>query len=435
MALRMYDLIKKKRDGGMLSTEEIRAFVAGYTAGEIPDYQASALLMAIYFRGMDVRETTDLTLAVRDSGAILDLSHICSLRVDKHSTGGVGDKTSIAVAPIVASLGLKVAKMSGRGLGHTGGTVDKLESIAGFRTDLTTEEFEKAVAATGIAIIGQTATLAPADKKLYALRDVTATVDSMPLIAASIMGKKLAANDDCIVLDVKTGSGSFMKSLEDSRTLARLMVDIGKRAGKKMCALITDMDTPLGRAVGNSLEVIEAIDTLRGEGPEDFRALTVALATEMLALAGMGDRDTCREMVNEAISSGRALRKLAEMVRIQGGDPAFIADTSRFPRAPYQREIFAPTSGYITHMNTEELGEVSLMLGAGRNTVDDVIDMSAGFVLDQKTGETVVAGDRIATLYTSREESLDEAERRFLAATTIGSLPPEPRPLIFDRIE
>ena len=249
------------------------------------------------------------------------------------------------------------------------------------------------------------------------------------------MGKKLAANDDCIVLDVKTGSGSFMKSLEDSRTLARLMVDIGKRAGKKMCALITDMDAPLGRAVGNSLEVIEAIDTLRGEGPEDFRALTVALATEMLALAGMGDRDTCREMVNEAISSGRALRKLAEMVRIQGGDPAFIADTSRFPRAPYQREIFAQTSGYITHMNTEELGEVSLMLGAGRNTVDDVIDMSAGFVLDKKTGEAVVAGDRIATLYTSREESLDEAARRFLAATTIGSLSPEPRPLIFDRIE
>ena len=435
MALRMYDLIKKKRDGGTLTTEEIRAFVAGYTAGEIPDYQASALLMAIYFRGMDLRETTDLTLAVRDSGTILDLSHICSLRVDKHSTGGVGDKTSIAVAPIVASLGLKVAKMSGRGLGHTGGTVDKLEAIAGFRTDLSTEEFERAVAETGIAIIGQTATLAPADKKLYALRDVTATVDSMPLIAASIMGKKLAANDDCIVLDVKTGSGSFMKTLEDSRTLARLMVDIGKRAGKKMCALITDMDAPLGRAVGNSLEVIEAIDTLRGEGPEDFRALTVALATEMLALAGMGDRDTCREMVNEAISSGRALRKLAEMVRVQGGDPAFVADTSRFPRAPYQREIYAPDGGYITHMNTEELGEVSLTLGAGRNTIDGVIDMSAGFVLDKKTGETVTKGERIATLYTSAEASLDEAERRFLRSVQIGIDPPAPRPLIFERVE
>ena len=435
MALRMYDLIKKKRDGGTLTTEEIRAFVAGYTAGEIPDYQASALLMAIYFRGMDLRETTDLTLAVRDSGAILDLSHICSLRVDKHSTGGVGDKTSIAVAPIVASLGLKVAKMSGRGLGHTGGTVDKLEAIAGFRTDLSTEEFERAVAETGIAIIGQTATLAPADKKLYALRDVTATVDSMPLIAASIMGKKLAANDDCIVLDVKKGSGSFMKTLEDSRTLARLMVDIGKRAGKKMCALITDMDAPLGRAVGNSLEVIEAIDTLRGEGPEDFRALTVALATEMLTLAGMGDRDTCREMVNEAIASGRALRKLAEMVRVQGGDPAFVADTSRFPRAPYQREIYAPDGGYITHMNTEELGEVSLTLGAGRNTIDGVIDMSAGFVLDKKTGEAVTKGERIATLYTSAEASLDEAERRFLRSVQIGIDPPAPRPLIFERVE
>lgn len=435
MALRMYDLIKKKRDGGTLTTEEIRAFVAGYTAGEIPDYQASALLMAIYFRGMDLRETTDLTLAVRDSGAILDLSHICSLRVDKHSTGGVGDKTSIAVAPIVASLGLKVAKMSGRGLGHTGGTVDKLEAIAGFRTDLSTEEFERAVAETGIAIIGQTATLAPADKKLYALRDVTATVDSMPLIAASIMGKKLAANDDCIVLDVKTGSGSFMKTLEDSRTLARLMVDIGKRAGKKMCALITDMDAPLGRAVGNSLEVIEAIDTLRGEGPEDFRALTVALATEMLTLAGMGDCDTCREMVNEAISSGRALRKLAEMVRVQGGDPAFVADTSRFPRAPYQREIFAPGSGYITHMDTEELGEVSLTLGAGRNTIDGVIDISAGFVLDRKTGQAVTKGERIATLYTSAEASLNEAERRFLRAVQIGTEPPAPRPLIFESVE
>lgn len=434
MALRMYDLIKKKRDGGALSTGEIRAFVAGYTAGEIPDYQASALLMAIYFRGMDLRETTDLTLAVRDSGAILDLSHICSLRVDKHSTGGVGDKTSIAVAPIVASLGLKVAKMSGRGLGHTGGTVDKLESIAGFRTDLSTEEFERAVAETGIAIIGQTASLAPADKKLYALRDVTATVDSMPLIAASIMGKKLAANDDCIVLDVKTGSGSFMKTLEDSRRLAQLMVDIGKRAGKKMCALITDMDAPLGRAVGNSLEVIEAIQTLRGQGPRDFTDLTLALATEMLALAGMGDPETCRAMVEEAIMSGRALRKLIDMVRIQGGDTAYIMDTSRFPRAPYEREIFAGESGYITHMDTEELGEVSLMLGAGRNTLDGVIDMTAGFVLDKKTGEAVAKGERIATLYTSAERSLDDAERRFTQAVKIGQTPLPPRPLIFDRI-
>ena len=435
MALRMYELIKKKRDGGALTTEEIRAFVVGYTAGEIPDYQASALLMAIWFRGMDLRETTDLTLAVRDSGDILDLSHICALRVDKHSTGGVGDKTSIAVAPIVASLGLKVAKMSGRGLGHTGGTVDKLESIAGFRTDLTTEEFEKAVAAGGIAIIGQTATLAPADKKLYALRDVTATVDSMPLIAASIMGKKLAANDDCIVLDVKTGSGSFMKTLEDSRTLARLMVDIGKRAGKKMCALITDMDAPLGRAVGNSLEVIEAIRTLRGEGPEDFTALTVELATEMLTIAGMGDRDTCREMVGGAIASGRALQKLMEMVRMQGGDTSYITDTSRFPRASCERAVCAPESGYITHMDTEALGEVSLMLGAGRNTLDGVIDMSAGFVLDKKTGEPVTKGERIATLYTSAGQTLDEAEQCFLRAVQFGIDPPAPRPLVFERME
>lgn len=435
MAIRMYDLIKKKRDGGALTTEEIRTFVEEYTEGLIPDYQASALLMAIYFRGMDVRETTDLTLAVRDSGATLDLSDITSLRVDKHSTGGVGDKTSIAVAPIVASLGLKVAKMSGRGLGHTGGTVDKLESIAGFRTDLTIEEFKKAVAETGIAIIGQTAALAPADKKLYALRDVTATVDSMPLIAASIMGKKLAANDDCIVLDVKTGSGSFMKTPEDSRTLASLMVNIGKRAGKKMCALITDMDAPLGRAVGNSLEVIEAIDTLRGQGPRDFTDLTVALATEMLVLADKGDRDACRRMVMESIKSGRALQKLLDMVRVQGGDTSYITDTSRFPRAPFCCEIFAQESGYITHMDTEELGKVSLMLGAGRNTIDGVIDMSAGFVLEKKTGDAVSVGDRIATLYTSMAQELGDAERRFVQAVEISNMPPLPRPLIFDRID
>lgn len=435
MEIRMYDLIKKKRDGIALSTEEIRAFVAAYTAGEIPDYQASALLMAIRFRGMDLRETTDLTLAVRDSGQILDLGHICALRVDKHSTGGVGDKTSLVVTPIVASLGVKVAKMSGRGLGHTGGTIDKLESIRGFRTDLTMQEFERAVADVGVAIVGQTETLAPADKKLYALRDVTATVDSIPLIAASIMGKKLAANDDCIVLDVKTGSGSFMKTREESEHLARLMVGIGKRAGKRMSALVTDMDAPLGCAVGNALEVIEAIETLRGGGAADVRELSLLLSTEMLVLAGLGDREVCRAMCEETLASGRAFRKFMEMVRAQGGDVAGIMDMSAFPRAPYCIEIRASESGYITQMDTESLGEVSLMLGAGREALDGEIDPSAGFVLDKKTGDAVAAGDRLVTLYTSDKVRLESAARRFLSAVTIGETSPAFRPLLLARID
>ncbi|MDD6980998.1 MAG: thymidine phosphorylase [Clostridia bacterium] len=433
--MRMYDIIKKKRDGGCLSTEEIRAFVAGYTAGEIPDYQAAALAMAIYFRGMDDRETTDLTLAVRDSGERLDFSKIAGIRADKHSTGGVGDKTSLIVAPTVAALGVKVAKMSGRGLGHTGGTVDKLEAFAGFRTDLPKEEFEEIVNRVGVAIVGQTATLAPADKKLYALRDVTATVDSMPLIASSIMGKKLAADDDCIVLDVKTGSGSFMKTEEKSFELARLMVEIGRRAGKKMSALITDMDAPLGRAVGNSLEVIEAIDTLAGHGPADLTALSVALSAEMLYLAGRGSREECERTVKETIASGAALRKLAEMVEAQGGDPAWVMDTAQFPRAAYERKVLAPRAGFITRMDTEALGLTALSLGAGRNTMGDKIDLTAGFYLEKKTGDRVETGEVLATLYTSKEELLDGAERSFLGATSIEDAPPAPRPLILGHID
>lgn len=433
--MRMYDIIKKKRDGGCLSTEEIRAFVAGYTAGEIPDYQAAALAMAIYFRGMDDRETTDLTLAVRDSGERLDFSKIAGIRADKHSTGGVGDKTSLIVAPTVAALGVKVAKMSGRGLGHTGGTVDKLEAFANFRTDLPKEEFEEIVNRVGVAIVGQTATLAPADKKLYALRDVTATVDSMPLIASSIMGKKLAADDDCIVLDVKTGSGSFMKTEEKSFELARLMVEIGRRAGKKMSALITDMDAPLGRAVGNSLEVIEAIDTLAGHGPADLTALSVALSAEMLYLAGRGSREECERTVKETIASGAALRKLAEMVEAQGGDPAWVMDTAQFPRAAYERKVLAPRAGFITRMDTEALGLTALSLGAGRNTMGDKIDLTAGFYLEKKTGDRVAAGEVLATLYTSKEELLDGAERSFLGATSIEDAPPAPRPLILGHID
>ena len=432
--MRMYDIIKKKRDGGVLSEAEIGFFVDGNIKGDIPDYQASALCMAIWFRGMTVEETTALTLAVCNSGEKLVIHGFDGLRVDKHSTGGVGDKTSLAVAPIVAALGVKIAKMSGRGLGHTGGTVDKLEAIEGFRTDLSPAEFERAVEEAGIAIVGQSANLAPADKLLYALRDVTATVDSMPLIASSIMGKKLAADDDCIVLDVKTGSGSFMKSREDSIELARLMVDIGRRAGKKMCALITDMDRPLGCAVGNSLEVIEAIEVLRGGAPEDLRELCVALASHMLCLAEKGDYDFCESAVRRVIASGEALDKLAAMVRAQGGDESWIYHPEKFPKARYSHTVCATRTGYITHVNTEDYGVASLLLGAGRSTKEDVIDLTAGLYLHAKTGDFVNAGDPIATLYASDESRFAASEARLLAATEIGDTAPEKRPLIFEVI-
>ena len=432
--MRMYDVIKKKRDGDALSSEEIRAFVEGYSKGEIPDYQAAALCMAIYFRGMSDEETTELTLAVRDSGERLDTSRIKGLRVDKHSTGGVGDKTSLVVAPIVASLGLTVAKMSGRGLGHTGGTIDKLEAIPGFCTGLPVDEFERIVNETGIAIVGQSATLAPADKMLYALRDVTATVDSMPLIASSIMGKKLAADDDCIVLDVKTGSGSFMKDLEDSRTLAKLMVAIGKRAGKRISALITDMDRPLGYAVGNSLEVVEAIEALQGKGPEDLVELSLALTAQILFLAEKGTLEECRAMAQDAITSGKALETFAQMVKAQGGDPEYIYHPEKFATAPYSREVKVKQSGYIASVDTEKYGLASLLLGAGRNTKEDEIDLSAGYMIQKKTGDYVNAGDTLAVLYTSNEALLDAAERTLLNATTITAEAPEKRPLIFEVI-
>ena len=434
--MRAYDIIKKKRDGMALSDEEIRAFIEGYVRGEVADYQAAAFCMAVYFRGMDVRETTALTLAVRDSGDRLDFSRIHGVRVDKHSTGGVGDKTSLVVTPIVASCGVKVAKMSGRGLGHTGGTIDKLEAIPGFCTSLSTEEFERIVNEVGIAIVGQSKNLAPADKKLYALRDVTATVDSMPLIASSIMGKKLAADDNCIVLDVKTGSGSFMKTLEDSRALAQLMVDIGKRAGKKMLALITDMDRPLGYAIGNTLEVKEAIDVLCGRGPDDLSDICIALATDMLTLTGEhGDRAACEAKVREAISSGRALETLAKMVKAQGGDDTVIYHPEAFAKATHEYTVKAPRDGYVTAVDTEGYGVASLLLGAGRNTMEDEIDYTAGIVLRAKTGDFVKAGDPIATLYTCDESRFGAAEKRLLDATTIGDEKPEERPLIFARVE
>ena len=433
--MRMYDVIQKKKTGSELSEAEIRFFVEGYTKGEIPDYQAAALCMAIYFNGMTLDETAALTYAIRDSGQRLDFSNIKGIRVDKHSTGGVGDKTSLAVSPIVASYGVKMAKISGRGLGHTGGTIDKLESIPGFRTDLSPEEFEKAVNENSLAIVGQSADIAPADKKIYALRDVTATVDSMPLIVSSIMGKKLAVGDDCILLDVKTGSGSFMKTIEKSEELARIMVEIGRRAGKKMRAIVTDMDRPLGFAIGNSLEVIEAVDTLRGKGPADFYEVCVTLAANLLNLAGKGDIDECRRLAEKSVSSGAAFETLTAMVRFQGGDAGVILDTGKFKKAKYERTVLAGKSGYIQKTDTEGYGIAALLLGAGRNTKEESIDYSAGIILKAKTGDFVNKGDAIAILYTDDENKFSASEKKLIDSTVIGDEKPEERPLILSVIE
>lgn len=433
--MRMYDIIKNKRDGGKLSKEEIDFFVKGYTAGEIPDYQASALCMAIYFRGMDDEETTNLTLAIAASGDKVDLSGINGVKVDKHSTGGVGDKTSLIIAPIVASYGVKVAKMSGRGLGHTGGTIDKLEAIDGYQTSIDKKEFFRIVNEVGVSIIGQSGNLAPADKKLYALRDVTATVDSLPLIVSSIMGKKLAAGADCILLDVKTGSGGFMKTLEDSTKLAKSMVEIGHLAGKKVIALITDMDVPLGKAIGNSLEVIEAVETLRGEGPEDLTEICIDIAANMLYMAGKGTVKECEALAKKAIADGSALQTLVKMVHAQGGNEKLLLDTSLFKKAAYDYEVKAPRTGYIEHVDTESYGMASLALGAGRAKKEDPIDYSAGITLEKKTGDFVKEGDVIAVLHTNKPESVKEAEERILKATEISSEPVEKKPIILGRIE
>ena len=433
--MRMYDVIKKKRDGLALTEQEIHFFIDGYVKGEIPDYQAAAFLMAVYYKGMNLDETRALTFAVRDSGVTLDFSNIDGIRVDKHSTGGVGDKTSLVVAPIVASLGVKVAKMSGRGLGHTGGTIDKLEAIPGFKTDLSEEEFISIVNDLGVAIVGQSHELAPADKKLYALRDVTATVDCLPLIVSSIMGKKLAADDDCIVLDVKTGSGAFCKTVEESVRLASVMVDIGKSAGKKMLALITDMDRPLGANIGNSLEVIEAINTLNGNGPEDFTEVCIILATNMIYLAGKGTMEECEKMVKKAIADGSALETLAKMVKAQHGDEKVIYNPELFPKAKYSREVKADKSGYIVRVDTEGYGIASLMLGAGRNTKEEDIDYSAGITLVKKTGDKVEVGDVIAVMYTNDANRFNGAVDRFMKSTEIADEKPEARPLVFERVE
>lgn len=433
--MRMYDIIQKKRDGNPLTEAEIKWVIEGYTKGEIPDYQVAALCMAIYFRGMNLEETTALTFAVRDSGEKLDFSEIKGLRVDKHSTGGVGDKTSLVVTPIVASLGVKVAKMSGRGLGHTGGTIDKLEAIPGFKTDIPIDEFKKIVNEVGIAIVGQSAELAPADKLLYALRDVTATVDSLPLIVSSIMGKKLAADDDCIVLDVKTGSGSFMKTLKESKNLASWMVEIGKRAGKRMRALITDMDRPLGYAIGNSLEVIEAIETLKGNGPADLTELCIALAAHILCLAEKGSYAECEKMAKEAIENRSGLQMFADMVAAQGGNADWILQPENFPKAAYSYEVKAREDGYIIGVDTESYGVASLLLGAGRNTKEDVIDPTAGIMLCKKTGDFVKKGEVLAILYSGKQTGFAASEERLLQATKMGKTAPSQAPLILDVVE
>ena len=414
--MRIYDIIQKKKYGEALTKEEIEFFVEGFTNGNIHDYQASALMMAIWFNGMDDREIADLTLAMAHSGDMIDLSGIDGFTVDKHSTGGVGDKTTLIVAPIVAACGGKVAKMSGRGLGHTGGTIDKLESISGFDTALSKEDFINAVNSCGLCVVGQTGNLAPADKKLYALRDVTATVDSIPLIASSIMSKKLAAGSQGIVLDVKTGSGAFMKTVEESTLLAEKMVAIGNAAGRRTVALITDMDVPLGNAVGNSLEVKEAINVLRGEQKDDLFEVCIALASNMLCLVHSKAYDECEKMALEAVANGSALAKLREMVNAQGGDSSWIEKPDSFPKAEFSHDIVSKSDGYISFMNAQKIGTSSVVLGAGRESKDDSIDFAAGIIIHKKTGDRVSKGDVIATLYSNKKEAFASAEKLFKSA-------------------
>ena len=432
--MRMYDLITKKKRGEPLATSEIRAMVEGFTKGEIPDYQMAAMLMAICFRSMTEEEMRGLTLAMAASGDEVDLSAFGSSTVDKHSTGGVGDKTTLIACPVVAAAGGRIAKMSGRGLGHTGGTVDKLESIPGFRTTLSREEFFAVVEKTGISLIGQSGELAPADKKLYALRDVTATVDSIPLIAASVMSKKLAAGSAAIVLDVKTGSGAFMKTLDDALALARAMVAIGEGAGRKTSAVITDMDVPLGFAVGNALEVAEAMEVLQGRGPADLREVSLALAADMLRLIGRGGFDECQRLAEKAVDDGSAFRAFAAMVEAQGGDASCLADPRKLPQAAFRLKVRAERSGYITHMDAETIGQAACMLGAGRETKESVIDHAAGIRILKKTGEAVEAGEAIAELHANAENLLAPAASRCLAAIEVGTAPPAKRPRIFARV-
>lgn len=433
--MRMYDIILKKRAALPLTPEEIHFVISGYVNGDIPDYQVSAWLMTIVFNGMNKDELGTLTLEMAKSGHMVDLSSIDGITVDKHSTGGVGDKTTLIIAPLVAACGGKVAKMSGRGLGHTGGTIDKMESIPGLQTEMNQEAFIEQVNHIGLAVIGQSEGLAPADKKLYALRDVTGTVDSIPLIASSVMSKKLASGAQAILLDVKVGSGAFMKTLDDARQLAQAMVDIGKANGRFVKAILTDMDRPLGHAIGNALEIREVIDTLKGNGPEDLTHECLVMAAHMLVLGKICDYDTAFERVQQALDSGAALERLGLMISAQGGDERVLNDDSLLPIGRYTRDVTAQSNGYITHMNTEQCGIVSVMLGAGRTVKDGPIDYSAGIVMHRKTGDAVSKGDVIATLYAGDKGLLDGAEETYFEAIKIDKQSPEIRDTVLDIIE
>lgn len=430
--MRMYDIILKKRNGGELTKEEIEFVVNGYTKGEIPDYQVSALLMAIYFQKMNKRETADLTMAMVNSGEVVDLSAIEGIKVDKHSTGGVGDTTTLVLGPMVAAAGAPVAKMSGRGLGHTGGTLDKLESIKGLSIEMPKEKFIENVNKVKLAVAGQTANLAPADKKLYALRDVTATVDNISLIASSIMSKKIAAGADAIVLDVKTGAGAFMKTLDDSFALAKEMVDIGTNVGRNTIAIVSDMDEPLGFAVGNALEVKEAIDTLKGKGPKDLYELCMTLGSYMLILAKKADNvETAREILEDTIRTGAALNKFKEFVAAQGGDPEVIDNPELLPKAEHIIEFKAEESGYVNKIVAIEVGLAALVLGAGRETKESQIDLAVGVVLNKKVGDYVEKGEPLAYIHVNDMSKLKDCEERLKRAFQVTKEKPEHRPLIF----
>ena len=433
--MRMYDIILKKRANLPLSDKEIRFVIDGYVNGEIPDYQVSALLMTIVFNGMNARELGTLTLAMAQSGNMVDLSNIDGITVDKHSTGGVGDKTTLIIAPLVAACGGKVAKMSGRGLGHTGGTIDKMESIPNLKVSLEKDAFINQVNKIGLAVIGQSEGLAPADKKLYALRDVTGTVDSIPLIASSVMSKKLASGAQAILLDVKVGSGAFMKNIEDARELAKTMVDIGKENGRSVKAILTDMDRPLGHAIGNALEIHEVIDTLKGHGPEDLTHECIIMAAHMLVLSHMCDYETALNRVQQALDSGAALERLRLMIEAQGGDSRVIDDDRVLTIGKFTYDVTSPQDGYITHMNTEQCGIASVMLGAGRTIKDGPIDYSAGIVMHKKTGDSVTVGESIATLYASDESLFTNAAQTYLEAITIGNTAPKVVDTILDIVE
>ncbi len=432
---RMYNIIRKKRDGYELSQEEITKFVNEYTSGKIPDYQASALLMAICINGMTPRETTDLTMAMAQSGDRVDLSELGNLSADKHSTGGVGDKTSLIVLPIAAALGCRVAKMSGRGLGHTGGTVDKLESIHGYETAISSDKLIEQTKKVGIALASQSGNLVPADKKIYALRDVTGTVESIPLIASSIMSKKLASGAQNIVLDVKVGSGAFMKSIEEARSLANAMVEIGKASGRNVRAILTNMDIPLGNAVGNSLEVIEAIETLKGNGDGNLLDISCTLAAHMASMATGIDEEKALSKAYKSIENGSALKKFCEWVEAQGGDGRIVDDYSLFGKASVEYEIKSEKDGYISKMDAEKIGSICVDLGGGRKTKEDKIDHTAGLILIRKTGDKVEKGEVIAKLYTNKDNVVSKAEKDVIGAVEIADEKPIEQKLIYEVVK